>query len=678
MAMPDFTQQFEIFSRLVSDPAFFAQFRQDPTATLAEYNLDPLFINQIHQRFQTIDDVKNQLDIISELMGGTKGGPPIMPVHPESNIPKRRIVNTGFVPDRNPLQEFAKNRTLGLNQMYHFWFDITDRPSPNSIELIPTELPPEIPADAQLDVVLFEFPSQAKLIIGKSHGKIQLEGNFSKVIKPADIPARIAGNLQLRLRRLFFMIKTPPTPGTYQLRNNIYYQGTLLQSRLITFHVTDIEKNRHNALSSELDYTLSQSFSPKQLANMGENNLSILLNDDGDGTHGFRLFGKNDFIGNATLGDDAVRTLIETSRKELRRSAWGNTAPYKDGNKYLYSGTPNIERLKLDLIRMALRGYEFYDALIINFAGDVRTAFELADLMREPGQVQIATKESIQMVVPAAMIYDHPLDNGLTDAEKFSVCSEFLSNLDSDVPLEETNCFKGHCPSHGEDTVVCPSGFWGFRHFIGLPVSVKSAPDAPTFIPTLGTPELSVSVSTDPQFKRRPGHEVNLKGLGLGWGYADNREKSLALLKNNKAQIVYYYCHGGLVNGRPYIKVGPNNDGERLTPANLLSKRIIFDDIQPLVFINGCHTTALTPDNGFSMVSAFIQTSQAAGVIGTEITIFESIAVTFAEAFFHRFLIKRQTAGEAVRGARLEMLKQKNPLGLVYVPYAMPGLKLTE
>ncbi|MEM7333871.1 MAG: C25 family cysteine peptidase [Chloroflexota bacterium] len=686
MAAPSIAEQIEIFEQLVNDPALFERFRQDPVSALAVFNLDEAFIRLLHQRFTTIEDVKKQLTRLSGTLSTLKPSPPSLEeeeeemeeLAPEEASSKRRIVNTGFVPDDAPETEIEGNRTLGINKLYHFWFDIADKPSPKSIERTPTSLPTNLPGDAELDVVLFEFPSQAKMIVGNPHGKIKLKGNFSEVIKPADAPRKLLENIKLRLQRLFFTIKTPEQPGKYQLRNNIYFQGTLLQSRLITIQVTDNERHRHAALTSEVDYTLSQIFAPRQLAQMGQNHLSILLNDDGDGTHGLRLFGQNDFVGNATLGDDAVKALIETSRQELRLSAWGNKKPYQSGNKYLYSGTPNPDRLKIDLIRMALRGYEFYDTVITNFAGDVQTSYQLADMMRQPGQVQISAKETVQMVLPAAMIYDHPLDNGITDARRFSVCPEFISSLNETKPLEETRCFQGDCPSYGEDTIVCPSGFWGFRHFIGLPVSVKAAPDAPLTIPNPSAPKMSVSVSTDPQFKRREKHEEVISNLGLMGGYADSRTESLDLLKNNSAQMVYYYCHGGLSNGRPYIKVGPNNDGERLTPANLRTKRILFDEIQPLVFINGCHTTALTPDNGFDMVTAFIQTAQAAGVIGTEITIFESIAVAFSEEFFKRFLVMQQTVGEAVRGSRLHMLKNGNPLGLVYVPYALPGLRLTK
>jgi hypothetical protein len=294
--------------------------------------------------------------------------------------------------------------------------------------------------------------------------------------------------------------------------------------------------------------------------------------------------------------------------------------------------------------------------------------------MVKSGQVQIATKEKANMLVPAAMFYDYPLDTGLPAAD-YSLCPAYLAALQQDAPLEETDCFQGDCPSHSQDAVVCPSGFWGYRHSLGLPISVSTAPDAPVTIPTQGTAKIAVNVSTDPNFRQRPLHERNLQQMGLGWEYADDREEALALMKKTESQVVYFYCHGGLSQTKPFLSVGPPR-GPRINRDNLRNERIRWRKVRPWVFINGCHTAALTPEHAINFVAGFVEVSHAAGVIGTEITIYEPIAVAFAEACLYRFLIKRETIGEAVRGARLKMLKDGNPLGLVYIPYVMAGLKL--
>src|SRR5829696_1796561 len=80
-----------------------------------------------------------------------------------------------------------------------------------------------------------------------------------------------------------------------------------------------------------------------------------------------------------------------------------------------------------------------------------------------------------------------------------------------------------------------------------------------------------------------------------------------------------------------------------------------WSDPRPFAFVNGCHTTAVRPDQAFDLVSAFVQHVNAAGVIGTEITVGEALATRVGHAFLRRF-VGRETAGEAMRHTRLELL----------------------
>ena len=68
--------------------------------------------------------------------------------------------------------------------------------------------------------------------------------------------------------------------------------------------------------------------------------------------------------------DAAARSIQEVmpsigqARGVLREAAWGNEQPWHSGLSYLYEGAPDLDRLRDDLVRCAIRGYRFYDAII--------------------------------------------------------------------------------------------------------------------------------------------------------------------------------------------------------------------------------------------------------------------------------------------------------------------------
>jgi hypothetical protein len=669
-----------ILKRLAEDEAFREAFIRDPEAALADETLSDRARRYLVNRV-TASNFADEFDrffpreAMIDRGGEPTGGDAPPPSKGVDDVPPERIVSTGFAAEPQPALPLDGQIPLAPGADYLFWFEVGERVE-GSIEAADVELPTDkLPPEARLDVALFGFDGELILTSGMDVGQIKIQPDGTvRVTRPVARPAGLVGD-ELMTRRLFFPVRTPAQAGSYRMRCNIYYQQILVQSRLVTVQVRpDTARQAEPALLSEVDYTLSKMLNGHQLEGMGRNVLSVMLNDNGNGTHGFRFFGENEFKNDAAMGEGELADLIQSVRGVLRKAAWGDENPY-NGQPYRYHGPFNMARLTDDLVRFAIRGYSFYDALINKLAGDADKAWELQDLMVKPGQVQIATKEHVNMLVPAAMFYDYPLDTGLPTAD-YSLCPAFLQALQQKAPLEETDCFQGNCPSHGQDSVVCPSGFWGYRHSLGLPISVSAGPDAPVTIPVQGKAKIAVNVSTDPNFRQRPLHERSLQQMGLGWEYADDREKALALMKKTESQVVYFYCHGGLSKTKPFLSVGPPT-GPRINRDNLRNERIRWRKVRPLVFINGCHTTALTPEHAINFVSGFVEVSHAAGVIGTEITIYEPIAVAFAEACLHRFLIKRETIGEAVRGARLKMLQEGNPLGLVYIPYVMAGLKLT-
>ncbi|MCP5096798.1 MAG: hypothetical protein GY943_14700, partial [Chloroflexi bacterium] len=412
---------------------------------------------------------------------------------------------------------------------------------------------------------------------------------------------------------------------------------------LVTMYVDAAPPANSPALISALDYNLSRSLNGRQLQGMGENKLSMLLNDNGNGTHGFRFFGADDtddkdpmFKNESTLSEGALQDLIDQAREALRKVAWGG-GPHDKNKPYRYQKAQPIAVLQKDLVALAKIGFRFYAALINDMADGRSNARKLKKLMLTSGQVQIAAKESSRLIVPAAFFYDYPLDGSLAPSN-YKLCQGFTDALAADAPLEEAACFQGNCPTHKALDTVCPSGFWGFRHDLGLPRHIGNAPDAPVGLTVPDKVEFTIGVCTDPAFKARKAHEDALQKIGadLDWHYADTRDETLAAMQETSPHVMYFYCHGGISGTTPYLRVGNPKQDRGITADNLLAYDIFWEERRPLVFINGCHTTALEPESAIDFVTAFIEESAAAGVIGTEITIFEPIAVTFGEECMRR------------------------------------------
>jgi hypothetical protein len=589
--------------------------------------------------------------------------------------PRERHVNVGFAPEQAPAQPQRASEPLACGGESFFWVEIGKRLE-GSIQTGEATLPPELPADAVLQVALFTFPGELQ-VRGEDVGELQLRPGGSHVTRPAARPEGVNSP-----SRLFFRLLAPKAPGTYRLRCNLYYEKNLLQSYLVTAEVMSRPAQRREALSARRDYTLSGQLDPALLRAYPANRLSFMLNGD-EGTHSLHAFGGEggqDFKSTATLNPQRLGEHVKLVRNALAKASYGVEGPWSpnSGPGYRYETFPGVKALTEDLRLLAIRGYRLYSDMVTPLVGGKKHRMALEALLKTPGRLQLALKESVEYIFPAALVYDYHFD---TNAPAHSLCPVFTEALrQPGVPLERTPCFQGKCPSRGQETVICPSGFWGFRHPLGIPLSVGDG-EAPPSISYQGGVNVLGCLSTDPAFTERDKHLKALERLkpmrAVQW--LRSREETLRALKGDGPHIVYFYCHGGVTSsGLPYLSVGDQRTEAGITRDNLTNA---FHDAgweppsQPLVFLNGCHTTALTPEGMMNLAGGFVVEGNAAGVIGTEITLFEPLAGPFAEECLRRFL-SGAAIGEAVHGARLALLAKGNPLGLAYVPFAVPGLRL--
>ena len=579
-----------------------------------------------------------------------------------------QIVSLGFC-NRQAPDALILDRTLAVEEDYLFWLEIKPEYAPRSLP--GAEPLVGLREGDVIDVILFGFPDQLALE-GPRHGRLRMDQDAGHVVQRAFVPARDAGSPFT----LYFAVRTPPAPGRHSLRCNLYCRGLLLQSHLITAEVTATVREQRHALRRVVDYNLTATLDTARLGADSECTFSLFLNDDGHGTHSFRFVssvaGVPEQIADGHIEAERLQNAIGYARGALRFAAWGSVKPWIKDTPYLLD--PGTAAHLLDSwILLARRGASLWMEISKVFEWLGPEALALREKLRTPGRLQVALKDSPDSVLPAALIYDYPLDVG---RRQLTVCSAALDAIGAQRQLDTEPCFVGQCPHYAKDDVVCPGGFWGFRHELGLPIHLPKGEVAAT-IPRGDSVRAFAAISLDPAFVRRDAHLAALEQLLPGaMEVLRDRDACLARLDDSR-QLVYFYCHGGLLpeTDTPYLLVGPN-DSDPLLAQSLFNSKVWWESpLRPLVILNGCHTTATSPDEMFSLLSAFAAQCNAAGVIGTEITNFEPVAVAFGQELVQRFL-GGETVGRAVLQARLALLRKGNPLGLMYIPFALPSLRL--
>ncbi len=610
---------------------------------------------------------------------------------PPPVAPPVRTVSTGFSDPRSPGRPLDRNLPLDVARPYLFWLEIGE-PVAGAIEERPTPIDlSRLPPEAILTVVLFAFEGGLEVEAGGRVGLLRLGSDEQVVVagQPAVAHGLDVGGLGER--RLFFPVRTPRVPGVYTMRANIYYQRVLIQSRRVSARVGPMPPMPGPAIHADVDYTFTQSLDFARIAQRQPHRLSLMVNQNGEGSAGFMFFADDGraLACPAQVGEGEIAEHVNRARQRLREVAYEAPVGTQEP-RYRYGGPVPPDQLRADLVKLAVAGAQIYFSIRHRLAcGDDDDPLDrMETVLRAPGFVEVISKISPSFVLPVGMLYDHPVsDVGSSGAV---LCDRFMAVHAAGTDIEELECFEQGCAHLGDDMVVCPSGFWGYRHDVGLPASLardgrdSSATDGAPIIPCVADPIVDATVATD--LDDVDAHLTRLRQFlpGLGLPPAATRASAFTLFRGSAPQVVYFYCHGGTKSERvegsldplvtPYLRVGAPEENV-ISVLNIQTGAFPWKASRPLVFINGCHTTALDPLHALQFVSAFVEDAYASGVIGTEITVYEPLATAFAEVFFKRF-VQGDPVGRAVRAARLALLAAGNPLGLAYVPFVAPDLTL--
>lgn len=469
-----------------------------------------------------------------------------------------------------------------------------------------------------------------------------------------------------------FLITTPGEAGRITARIALYAGNNLLQSIALEADVTiESAVKRQSANVGRVDWVLTGKIG--ETDRLDEKAFSVLTNERPDGTHLIAVEGTT-FRGHVTLGETQVTALLDKARKTLQ---WAAGDPDSSPYNYAPDNNGDTHQLWAYLTGSAELGWDMYNSLITQH-DDRKFDSDLSDALATPTTLQFARTSSSRLSYPWALVYDHPH----VHSEQNVLCGDFLSAMNAGEPLEKSQCFTTICRNKNDPNIVCPSGFWGFRHIIEQPLGSFNASDEdvitgqseiPDVINTGGHVNAFVGYSSDLDPDHTHVDEV-LAIREIDGYFATARTDVVRGLQQSSLELIYFFCHGGSRSGKAWLGVG-DKPPEKIVAPDLLAYGIEWPGTRPLVFINGCETAAARPDD-LATFNENLRYCKASGVIGTEIKVPVDLGREVGVDLIRKVVDERIAVGRAMREVRLGLLARCNPLGLAYTPYCLARLRM--
>jgi hypothetical protein len=460
------------------------------------------------------------------------------------------------------------------------------------------------------------------------------------------------------------------------LRCTLYHSNNAVQSVLVELTIASRRTADlpEDGLHAVVDYSLSDDLAA--VGHLGPRRLNVLTNDGPGATHTLVVKGEDATAVAVSLTEAGAQEVLRAVRDQLTvimLGRDGQTSEYDDDN------SADVRRLINDLKTLAHFGSMFWEQAVPS--GDDQDALRRA--MPTTQAIQVARVTST--VFPWAVVYDLPHLFG----DPWEPCRLLREWPDAQEALRAYPAACPHAREHELNT-LCPFGLWGFRHLIEQPPSVRRGQLRTSLAVPDGAAMATVrSLRLDERVTA--GHLAALEAC-LNSRFAlndcDSRDDFLAAIGEPALPLIYFYCHGrvakvgdeGVDLRAPYLEIGMDDmlgtgDLNAWAAAGKWDRQR-WRDVPPLVFINGCHTATLSPEQLVSFVEAFAAV-EAAGVIGTEIAVAQPVASELAQRFFEHLLSAADmTVGVALRRARLDMLAKGNVAGLVYTAFCSMDLAL--
>lgn len=476
---------------------------------------------------------------------------------------------------------------------------------------------------------------------------------------------------QDRQAYLFVPIRTRADHGAATLRCTIYNNNNAVQSVRADFTVAPA--GEPGLIQGVLDFALA-----RDVADTGElkpRQLNVLMNESASGTHKIVVNNGERAIA-VDVTESSARGALTAIRGKLQEITLGSDGKV---SQYDQENGKRTSAFVHDLKQLALLGSQLW-AQVVPDRDD-----------RAYLRGQLVTRATIQITrvtptaFPWALLYDIPREV----FEEWILCP-LLGNWEANrAQLGEYPEACPHQAAH-RGNVLCPFGFWGFRHLLEQPPSVRhGALRTQIRVAEPAHAAAARSLALNPALTSA--HFKDLEECFSGrfaLDACDSRAAIRAAFADATLPLVYFYCHGrraelaGTQLTVPFLEIGTDDrigpsdfaewdEGDAWGPAH-------WADVAPLIFINGCETAKLSPEDVITFVDA-LAGMDAAGVVGTEIPVTQQVAGEVALRFYRQFVgAPSAPVGTALYRTRIDLLRKGNVAGLAYTPFCSMDLSLNR
>lgn len=613
--------------------------------------------------------------------------PPDSPRHPHIPpiLPPLRLVRIWLTHNQTGGGNLVSDSTpLVINQWYSFHIQIQVRGIQHSSER-------QLGKPTPLDVVL--FTPETDLLLEQHITKIEIPPTGNSTM------AHVA-------------IK-PLKTGRHSLRVCVYYHNVLLQSAVLDVSVASPTGVRpgiaYSANARILDYVASPTFF--NLEQFSNPSVSIFTNERAGGTHWIGVYSSNPVPSEGhpiaelfVFEPYRLTQLAQIERKSLAKAQGLNK--YRP-NYSLPLDERSIQFFEEIMVDLATTGFDLYNELFLNDPSELgmKRLRDFDRVLRSPGLISIARCRGNATSLPWAALYTFPLISNDPRKQIFRLCEVFKHQLHTNQwtehsilqPIQdyldrpEACSSRPDCPLRGPTSrqTVCPFGFWGFQHLVEQPLQLveptpvdalpkmfqrKQYPQERELVWEAGN-KLRCTVGVNPRLTNIDQVYSEIKSLVppnlLDIEYSTDGKQILNLVIQGGRHLYYFFCHGKVDDNKFILDFSQSF----ISSASLYPMDIQWpDQPKPLFILNGCGTTEITPEVMHGLLEK-LHLLGASGVIGTEIPVLPVLAKTIGSMLIY-YLINGNSVGEAFLNLRRHLLRQGNPLGLVYTFYAPADLHI--